>query len=122
MRTGTSRGSSEIKKRLRKILWEKGGILRNLGGLRQAIEAASQTPDEVQFLSLKTEPSEVQNIIELQLGSKTAILILQAALRREERRGAHFRGDFPAENDSLWRGHLEVSLVQGKPTWSFISA
>jgi succinate dehydrogenase/fumarate reductase flavoprotein subunit len=63
----------------------------------------------------------VQNIIELQLGSKTAILILQAALRREESRGAHFREDFPAENDSHWCGHLEVSLVQGQPAWSFIA-
>jgi succinate dehydrogenase/fumarate reductase flavoprotein subunit len=121
LKTGTPRGSAELKKRLRKILWENGGILRSKEGLLQAIEAASKILDEAQHLSLKTAPSEVQNIIELQLGSKTAILILQAALRREESRGAHFREDFPTENDSLWRGHLEVSLVQGKPAWSFIA-
>jgi L-aspartate oxidase len=57
--------------------------------------------------------------LELQLGSETALLILQAALRREESRGAHFREDFPKENDQLWRGHLEVSLVEDKPVWSF---
>ena len=121
LKTGTPRGSAELKKRLRKILWENGGILRSKEGLLQAIEDASQIRDEAQHLSLKTAPSEVQNIIELQLGSKTAILILQAALRREESRGAHFREDFPAENDSHWCGHLEVSLVQGQPAWSFIA-
>jgi len=117
--TVTERSSAELKKQLRKILWEKGGILRSKEGLFQAIEVASRILDEALHLSLKTAPSEVQNIIELQLGSKTAILILQAALRREESRGAHFREDFPTENDSHWRGHLEVSLVRGKPAWSF---
>ncbi|RPJ41792.1 MAG: FAD-binding protein [Deltaproteobacteria bacterium] len=120
--TGTSRGSAELKKRVRKMLWENGGILRSKEGLLQTIEAVTQIRDEAQHLSLKTAPSEVQNIIELQLGLKTAILILQAALRREESRGAHFREDFPAEDDSHWRGHLEVSLVQGKPAWSFMAA
>lgn len=122
LRIGTAKGSAELKKRLRKILWEDGGILRSKKGLLPAIEAATQIMDEAQHLSLKTAPPEVQNIIELRLGSKTAILILQAALRREESRGAHFREDFPAENDSRWLGHLEVSLVQGKPAWSFIAA
>ena len=61
----------------------------------------------------------MQQRLELQLGSETALLILQAALRREESRGAHFREDFPAENDRLWRGHLEVSLVEAKPKWAF---
>ena len=120
--TGTGRGCAGLKKRLRKILWESGGILKSKEGLLQGIKTTSQILDEAQHLSLKTAPSEVQNIIELQLGSKTAILILQAALRREESRGAHFREDFPAENDHDWCGHLEVSLVQDQPAWSFIEA
>jgi succinate dehydrogenase/fumarate reductase flavoprotein subunit len=121
-RTGSPSGSVELKKRLKKILWENGGIIRNKEGLTRAIEAARQILDEAQHLSLKTNPSEVQNILELQFGSKTAILILEAALRRGESRGAHFREDFPAENDSQWRGHLEVSLVHGEPAWSFIAS
>jgi succinate dehydrogenase/fumarate reductase flavoprotein subunit len=120
--TGKGGGSAELKKRLRKILWENGGILRSRKGLLQAIEEVSKIIDEAQYLSFKTAPSEVQSTIELQLGSKTAILILQAALRREESRGAHFREDFPTENDIHWRGHLEVHLVQGQPAWSFIAA
>jgi len=121
-RTGTAKGSAELKKRLRTILWENGGILRSKEGLLPAIAAASRVLDEAQHLSLKTAPPEVQNILELRLGSKTAILILQAALRREESRGAHFREDFPVENDGRWLGRLEVSLVQGKPAWSFVPA
>ena len=120
--TGTVGRSAELKKMLRKILWENGGILRSKEGLLKAIEVAGHILDEAQNLSLNTAPPEVQNIIELRLGSKTALLILEAALRREDSRGAHFREDFPAEDNDHWQGHLEVSLVQGKPVWSFIAA
>lgn len=119
---GASGGAVELKKRLRNTLWENGGILRSKEGLLEAIAAVSRILHAAQHLSLKTAPSEVKHTIELQLGSKTALLILQAALRREESRGAHFREDFPAEDNALWRGHLEVSLVQGQPAWSFTAA
>lgn len=116
---GAAGGSGKLKKRLQEILWENGGILRNKKGLLQAIENVGQIREEALSMPLQTAPPEVQQRLELQLGSETALLILHAALRREESRGAHFREDFPAENDHLWRGHLEVSLSDGKPIWSF---
>ncbi len=111
--------SVEMKKRLRKIMWESGGILRSKEGLSKAINAAGQILEEAKALSSYAVPEEVQNIIELRWGSKTALLILEAALRREESRGAHFREDFPGEDDVHWLGHLEVSQVSGQPAWSF---
>ena len=70
-------------------------------------------------MPLKASPAEMHRRIELRLGTQTALLILQAALRREESRGAHFREDFPVEDDGRWRGHLEVALAGGEPVWSF---
>jgi fumarate reductase (CoM/CoB) subunit A len=112
-------GSFELKKRLKKILWENGGILRSKEGLSKAIEETGRILDEAEHLSLQATPPEVQNTIELRLGTKTALLILEAALRREESRGAHFREDFPIEDDVHWLGHLEVAQVLGQPAWSF---
>lgn len=112
-------GSAKLKKRLQTILWEDGGILRNQEGLRKSIEDVRKIKEEASYFPLQTAPPEVQERLELQLGSVTALLILQAALRREESRGAHFREDFPTENDRLWRGHLEVSLIEEELRWSF---
>jgi succinate dehydrogenase/fumarate reductase flavoprotein subunit len=116
---GAIRGSVGLKRRLQKVLWEKGGILRNREGLLQAIEAVGRIREEALHVPLKTAPAEMHRRIELQLGSQTALLILQAALRREESRGAHFREDFPVENNGRWRGHLDVGLAGGEPRWSF---
>jgi fumarate reductase (CoM/CoB) subunit A len=111
--------SFEMKRQLRKIMWESGGILRGKGGLSKAIKAVGQILEEAQAFSFCAAPAEVQNIIELRFGSKTALLILEAALRREESRGAHFREDFPVEDELHWLGHLEVAQVSGQTVWSF---
>jgi aspartate oxidase len=118
-RHGASARPAELKKSLQKFLWEDGGILRKKEGLLRAMKGVEQIRGETLDLPLQATPPEIQGKLELRLATETALLILEAALRREESRGAHFREDFPAENDRLWRGHLEVSLIEGKPAWSF---
>jgi len=36
--------------------------------------------------------------------------LVQAALRREETRGCHWREDFPDRDDARWQGHLLSAL------------
>ena len=38
-----------------------------------------------------------------------AQLVLRAAIRREESRGAHQRSDFPKTDDGQWKKHIELS-------------
>ena len=49
-----------------------------------------------------TEAWETTNLLTV------ASALVQAALRREETRGAHWRDDFPDRDDAHWRGHLDT--------------
>ena len=119
---GTKSGSdaSDLKSRLQHVMWDDGGIIRSKDGLERALAQVQQIKEESEMLVPAGGRKGVREIIELRLGAKTALLILQAALRREESRGAHFREDFPDQRDDAWLGSLKVRLAQeGEELWSF---
>ncbi len=67
-----------------------------------------------------SSPLEVARTLELRQGLLTARVILEAAMRREETRGAHSRTDFPNQ-DEKWKGSQRVSLSEaGDLHWSFV--
>jgi succinate dehydrogenase/fumarate reductase flavoprotein subunit len=106
--------------RLRKIMWEEGGILRNGRGLTRALTDIQEMHQEVLKIPLSGEPRQIQDTLELQAATFTASLILQSALQREESRGAHFREDFGEQNDANWKGHQQVCLSEeGELKWAF---
>ncbi|MDD5037820.1 MAG: L-aspartate oxidase [Dehalococcoidales bacterium] len=86
---------------LQQLHWEKVGIIRNKEGLTQAADtlatwqmAAPQPTDR---------PShELSNLV------LTGRLVTEAALLREESRGAHFRTDFP-ESSPQWQRHIVLT-------------
>jgi len=105
---------------LQKTLWENGGILRNQAGLTRALNEINSIGDEAGTLSLTGETRQVQRNLELQFAARTAKLILHGALQRKESRGAHFREDYPGQDDENWRGHLQVQrLPNDELNWSF---
>ena len=53
-------GSAELKKRLRRILWESGGILRKKEGLLRTLETVQQIREEALCLPPQAAPPEVQ--------------------------------------------------------------
>lgn len=111
---------SELKRSLQETLWRDGGILRNRQGLTRALNTVQGIRAEARGLHLGDKGRAVQQILELQFACRTAAIILQAALRREESRGAHCREDFPDQNDEQWRGHLSVHVApNGREIWSY---
>jgi succinate dehydrogenase/fumarate reductase flavoprotein subunit len=119
--SGTPVGG-ELKDRLRKIMWEDGGIIREEKGLSRALGAVKDIQNEASASSSKSELNgkELLDLIELRSAARVATLILEAALIRRESRGAHFREDFPGQNDAQWQGHLQVHLTPGgENVWQF---
>jgi L-aspartate oxidase len=91
--------STAVKKRVKRLMWERVGILRDRDSLQRAIR-------------------EFEQISEANLGTSSrnfvtvAALITKAALWREESRGGHFRTDFP-EKSERWRVHSIQKLDAG---------
>ncbi|MFC2021022.1 L-aspartate oxidase [Chloroflexota bacterium] len=82
---------------LQQLHWDKVGIIRNKEGLAEAADILAtwqkclpQPTDRPSF--------ELSNLI------LTGRLVTEAALLREESRGAHFRADFP-QSSSQWQYH-----------------
>ncbi len=111
--------SKALKEKLRKIMWRYGGILRNRKNLEKGLELLAEVTKEAARTNGVTDPDEFMRLQELQMACITAGLIMRAALRREESRGAHFRMDFPETEDPNWRGHNKVILEDDRRCWWF---
>jgi L-aspartate oxidase len=83
--------STAVKKRVKRAMWERVGILRDRASLERAIAEFEQ----IAGARLSTSS---RNFVTL------ALLVSRAALWREESRGGHFRTDFPEPSDE-WRFH-----------------
>lgn len=80
------------------LMWEKVGIVRDGAGLRLA--AATLSAWEASLKPPGDRPAhELANLITV------GRLVTEAALAREESRGAHYRTDFPQPREE-WRRHL----------------
>jgi succinate dehydrogenase/fumarate reductase flavoprotein subunit len=110
---------SELMANLSKIIWNEAGIIRNKHGLEFALNSVNTISREI-LQSRIGNPLDVQRRIETLLGAQAASLIIQAALKRKESRGSHFREDFIEQDDDSWQGHLQVKLSRnGKMNWNF---
>lgn len=81
-----------VRKRVRRLMWERVGILRS----RESIKRALLEFEQIAHAPLARASRNFLNV---------ATLIARSALWREESRGAHFRTDFPQRDDEHWRIH-----------------
>ena len=81
---------------VKKILWNKVGIVRTADSLTKAI-------DKLLNIVLSSSDWEVRN------GAVLGLAMAVSAMRREESRGGHFRSDFPYEREEFKR-HSEFTL------------
>jgi L-aspartate oxidase len=80
--------STAVKKRVKRVMWERVGILRDRGSLQRAISEFEQ----IENSNLGTSS---RNFVTL------ALLVARAAVWREESRGGHFRSDFPQQREEF---------------------
>ncbi len=121
-KAGMKIDSGKLTRQLQGIMWTDGGILRNQKGLAQTLDTVKDIQRQVHESSLEASPDEIQRVLELRFAASTAELILEAARKREESRGAHFREDFPDQDDENWKGALQVQRdSKGELRWKFMA-
>ena len=110
---------ANLQTKLRRTMWEEAGVIRNENGLVRAADTVNELREIALSLPIECSRQDIGAIIELRSATRIAGLIIQGALKRKESRGAHFREDFPKQNDEKWNGHLHVCVINGKDVWDF---
>jgi L-aspartate oxidase len=87
---------------LRRLMWEKVGIIRSKQGLLSALAQLEKWEERVRDRCRTRRELEVQNMVTV------GHLVATAALQREHSLGAHFRSDHPAEFASGWDRHTQL--------------
>ncbi len=80
--------ATAVRKRVKRAMWERVGIVRDRDSLARALE-------EFEQISKSNLSSASLNFVTL------AKLVTRAALWREESRGGHFRTDFPKQREEF---------------------
>jgi L-aspartate oxidase len=89
---------------VRDLMWQHVGLVRTRSGLTEATLMLSAWRDLARRALAATPGDDgLRRVASL---VTVGVLIAQAALRREESRGGHFRSDFPRRDDIHWHRHL----------------
>lgn len=100
---------------LQAVMTTRVGVLRSAGGITGAVAwLQARTVDSGAVPGV--DGWETTNLLAI------SSALAQAAFRREETRGSHWREDFPERDDVTQAGHIDTRLVDGRLEQSFVSA
>lgn len=99
-----------LLRELKRVMWERVGVIRDGPGLREARSRIASLREDVNCLRI-VERGLVHNLELAEAVELTNMLILanavvNAALLRDESRGAHFRRDYPGSDDERWLANI----------------
>ena len=111
-RNGGGERIASLRQEMQKTMEESAGIYRTGETLERAADALRQLQERAGHVTLddhsRTFNTERIGALELSFMLDVAEAIVNAALRREESRGAHQRTDFPKRDDQNYLAHLMV--------------
>ncbi|MCC6491968.1 MAG: L-aspartate oxidase [Pirellulales bacterium] len=88
----------DIRNSLKSLVWRAVGVRRNGPDLREAARTIERWQRYVLHQQFHDPAGwELQNMLTV------ALVMIGAALRREESRGVHLRSDFPEQDDVYWK-------------------
>lgn len=97
----------KIRTSLRKIMWDRVGIIRCSKSLKEAKDKISKWESLMNHNFATRKELEIKNMVTL------ARIITEAALMREGSVGAHYRSDFPDKGKN-WKRHIRFKFSKRK--------
>ncbi len=112
-----NRDGAELLAALRALLWESAGLVRSETGLREGLARWGDLASREPLCRAGAGWCRLRGWLAV------SRLVLEAALRREESRGAHFRIDHP-DSRPVWRGSLRTRRRDAglEPAFRFVPA
>ncbi len=123
-----------LQRRLRDVMWEHAGLVRDAGGLTAAQAAVEEIEQRLDTAAVPGGPAlnlAWQDWLNVRSQLTAARLIIASAEARKESRGAHWRDDFPAagreplysvrvrrRDDDLLIWREPVALTRARPATS----
>ncbi|MFF3565137.1 L-aspartate oxidase [Streptomyces sp. NPDC002574] len=103
---------SEARYAIQRIMTRGAGVLRSAAGLEEAAGALHRMYADAAEL-LERDGKTAEPCVETWEASNLCLVsrvLVEAARRREETRGCHWREDRPARDDDNWRRHIVATL------------
>ncbi|MEC0247136.1 L-aspartate oxidase [Paenibacillus chitinolyticus] len=97
----------EKKLKLQKVMVRYAGVRRDAAGLQRGLDELKRHLPSFDSCLTRREDYEFANLL------TCALLTAEAALRREESRGGHYREDFPQRRDEQWLKHTVLNRECG---------
>ncbi len=97
---------------LKEIMWLKAGILRDGGGLDEALAQIAELRSRRVTVS-KGSTTDLIRCLELENMLRLAQVVCKSAKMRTESRGAHHRSDYPEEDNDRWLRNIVVRKRNG---------
>ena len=104
-----------IKNAIREALWENVSIERNGEGLQNTLAALQDLTESLGDVVTCSDTKDVSTIETVNM-LNVALMITQSALARTESRGAHYRADFPTQDDTTWQHRILIKRDNGPET------
>lgn len=101
----------ELKKRIKKLMWEKVSIIRNEKNLNEALKELMEMEKSLNELKVEDKKqynTDLQTALEVINMIQIATLVVKSAILRRESRGAHFREDYPETKDE-WKKSIVLN-------------
>ena len=97
-----------IKDIIRETLWKNVSIERNGEGLQETLAELQDLMESFGRVLTNPEAADVATVETVNM-LNVALMITQSALARTESRGAHYRADFPTQDDTEWQRRILIT-------------
>jgi fumarate reductase (CoM/CoB) subunit A len=97
----------EIRRDLKDVMWRKAGIIREKKGLEGALERNEEIAASLKEVRVR-DYGGLRRYLEFKNMLLLSEMVCRAALLRTESRGAHYRTDYPEEDNGNWLKNILI--------------